>query len=241
MELYTAEDLKVYEVVDLGQALGTAYGPASLLLTGRDGLHVSRMTKRALILGIAYTGASVLDLRLTPRLVLGEHLAKQGDGAIYVDYRPSRIRIELEGKTAEAKAKEVTRLRVSKEFVRAPLSDLGAISLYPNAIDDCVSGIHKRVDYLRSLHVLVDCQNLPITILMPTLLESFGMKVDTFNDRVTDYQEPQGEEAFLARFEDSRYDLAIRCLDRRFELYGRGGDHSTYRELTTLLQALESA
>ncbi len=239
MELYTAEDLDVYGVVDLGQAVGTAYGPASLLLTGRDGLHVSRMVKRGLILGIAYTGASVLDLRLTPKLVLDDHLSHQGEGALYVDYRPSRIRIALDGQKAEEKAQEAYSILESKEFVRAPLSDLGAISLYPNAIDDYVNGIHKRVDFLRSLSVLVDCQNRPITVLMSPLLESYGMRVDLFNDRVTHYQEPRGEEEFLDRFRRGRYDLAIRWIEDRFELYDKEGGRSSQSDLLALIQSLE--
>ncbi len=240
MELYTAEDLDVYGVVDLGQAVGTAYGPASLLLTGRDGLHVSRMVKRALILGVAYTGASVLDLRLTPKLVLDDHLSRQGEGGLYVDYSPSRICISLNGKTAEERMQEIFRILESKEFVRAPLSDLGAISLYPNAIDDYVNALHKRVDFLKSLDVLVDGRNQPIAVLMPPLLESYGMRVDTFNDRVTHYQEPMGEEKFMTRFQGGRYDLAIRCREDRFDLYRKEGGRSTYDGLAGLIQALES-
>jgi phosphomannomutase len=240
MELYTAEDLDVYGIVDLGQAVGSAYGPASLLLTGRDGLHVSRMAKRGLILGIAYTGASVLDLRLTPKLVLDDHLARQGEGALYVDYRPSKIRITMDGESVEEKTEEIYRRLDSRDFVRAPLSDLGAISLYPNAIDDYVSGVHKRVDFLKSQRVLVDCQNRPIAVLMGPLLESYGMRVDLFNDRVTHYQEPRGEEEFLERFRQGRYDVAIRCLDERFDLLVTEGERYTYPDLEPLLRALES-
>jgi phosphomannomutase len=240
MELYTAQDLDVYEVVDLGQAIGTAYGPASLLLTGRDGLHVSRMAKRGLILGIAYTGASVLDLRLTPKLVLDDHLGRQGDGALYVDYRPSRIRITLDGEGAEERAEEIYRRLESKDFLRAPLSDLGAISLYPNAIDDYVSGIHKRVDFLKSHRVLVDCQNAPVAVLMGPLMESYGMRVDLFNDRVTHYQEPRGEEEFLERFRRGRYNLGIRCLEGRFDVHRPDGDRLAYPDVEALLRALEA-
>lgn len=239
MELYAADELDVYKVVDLGQAVGTAYGPASLLLTGRDGRHVSRMTKRGLILGIAYTGASVLDLRLTPKLVLEDSLSRQGNAALYVDYEPSRIRIALEGEGAEEKAEVIHGLVESREFVRAPLSDLGAIALYPNAIDDFVSGIHKRVDFLRHMSVLVDCQNGPITVVMPPLLESFGMKVDLFNDRVTQYQEPLDEEAFRERFRSGRYDMAIRCLDSRFDLHSMEGRLSSHPDVPALVRALE--
>ncbi len=240
MELYTAEDLDVYRVVDLGQALGTAYGPASLLLTGRDGLHVSRMVKRALILGIAYTGTSVLDLRLTPKVVLDDLLTRQGEGALYIDYRPSQIRISLDGEGVEEKRPEVFGILDSRKFVRAPLSDLGAISLFPNAIDDYISGLHKRADFLRSLSVLVDGQNRPIAILMAPLLESYGMRVETFNDRVTHYQPPRGEEDFLTRFRQMRGDFAIRCGEEKFDLYNREGDRSTYRSLASLIQALQS-
>ncbi len=240
MELHTAEDLDVYGVVDLGQAVGTAYGSASLLLTGRDGLHVSRMVKRALILGIAYTGASVLDLRLTPKLVLDDLLTRQGQGALYVDYHPSKIRVTLDGEGVEDRLQDIGRILDSREFVRAPLSDLGAISLYPNAIDDYTSALHKRVDYLRSLEVLVDGRNRPISVLMVPLLESYGMKVETFNDRVTHYQQPKGEEEFRARFLEGRYDVAVRCTEGRFDLYNRRGDRSTYRSLENLIQALES-
>lgn len=239
MELYTADDLDVYEVVDLGLAVGTAYGPTSLVLTGRDGLHVSRMTKRGLILGIANTGASVLDLRLTPKLVLKDSLTRQGDAALYVDYEPSRIRVSLEGEGAEEKAEKIRGLVKSRRFARAPLSDLGAIALYPNATDDYVSGIHKRVDFLRALNVLVDCQNGPIAVVMPPLLESFGMKVDLFNDRVTQYQAPLGEEAFQERFRSGRYDLAVRCLDGRFDLHSGEGRLSSHTDIPALVKALE--
>ncbi|MFQ5837546.1 MAG: hypothetical protein ACE5HJ_02025 [Thermoplasmata archaeon] len=239
MKLHTAEDLDVYEVVDLGQAVGTAYGPASLLLTGRDGLHVSRMAKRGLILGIAYTGASVLDLRLTPKLVLDDHLGRQGEGALYVDYRPSRIRITLDGEGAEEKLQEIYRILEARDFVRAPLSDLGAISLYPNAIDDYVSGIHKRVDFLKSHRTLVDCQNGPVTVLVGPLFESYGMRVDLFNDRVTHYQEPRGEDEFLDRLQRGRYDLGIRCLEEKFDLYRGGEDRSTYPSLEAILRAMD--
>ncbi len=239
MEIYISDDLDVYEVVDLGQAVGTAYGSASLLLTGRDGLHLSRMTKRGLILGIAYTGASVLDLRLVPKLVLEDSLERQGDAALYVDYRPSQIRIGLEGEGVEEKAGEVHKVRKSRKFVRAPLSDLGAIALYPNAIDDYVSGLHKRVDYLKDVSVLVDCQNGPITVLMAPLLESYGMKVELFNDRATQFQEPLGKEAFRKRLSSGRYDSGIRCLDEGFELHTGLGDLNTYRDLPGLVKALE--
>lgn len=240
MELYQASDLNVYEVVDLGQAVGTALGPSSLLLTGRDGLHVSRMTKRGLILGIAYTGASVLDLRLTPKLVLDQVLEGQGKGALYVDYRPSRIRISWDGEEAERWAGEIEAIRESRAFVRVPLSDLGAIALYPNAVDDYVSALHKRVDFLQALRILADCQNGPVSVLIHPLLESYGMKVALFNDRVTQYQEPLGEEAFQERFQSGNFDFGIRCLDERFDLHTQDGDRSSYRDLPSLIRALAS-
>lgn len=240
MELYRADELDVYEVVDLGQAVGTAYGPSSLLLTGRDGLHVSRMTKRALILGIANTGASVLDLRLTPKRVLVDHLGRQGQAALYVAYRPSRILVTLEGEGADAQAEEVARVRAERAFARAPLSDLGAISLYPNAVDDYVAGLHKRVDYLKDLHLLVDGQNRPVAVLMQPLLESYGMRADLMNDHVTHYREPEGEEAFTSRLRTGDYHGGVRCLEDRLELHRRDGERSTYADLAELLQALES-
>ncbi len=239
MELYVADDLDVYGIVDLGQAVGTAYGPSSLLLTGRDGLHISRMTKRGLILGIAYTGASVLDLRLTPKLVLEDSLTRQGNSALYVDYRPSQIRVRLDGEGAEEKVEQIHHLMDSRQFNRAPLSDLGAIALYPNAIDDFVSHMHKRVDFLRDLSILVDCQNGPMTVLMAPLLESYGMKVDLFNDRATQYQEPLDEGAFQERFRSGRYDRAIRCLEERFDLYTVEGPVSSHLALLALIRALE--
>lgn len=239
MELDRTEELDVHRAVDLGQAVGTAYGPASLLLTGRDGLHVSRMTKRALILGIANTGASVLDLRLTPKLVLDHQLTRQGQAAVYVEYRPSRLLVTLEGEDAEARGEEVRRVLAEKAFARAPLSDLGAISLYPNAVEDYVAALHKRVDYLRDLRLLVDGQNRPIVVLMPPLLESFGMRADLVNDRVTHYQEPEGEEAFAAQLQRGAYDAGVRCLEGRLEVHVPGASRTEHAGLAEVMQALQ--
>jgi phosphomannomutase len=239
MELYRSKDLDIEECLALGRALGTVYGSDAVILTARDGVHISRLAKRAVVIGIACAGCSVLDLRLAPEVLLRFNLDRgNGDAGVYVGYGGGGLRVNLLGREEEERARRVGELLASRKFPHVPLGSLGGINMYPNAVDDFIRAQHKRVHFLRDVRVLVDCQNTPISVLALPLFESYGMRVALFNDSLTTFQEPLGKEAFMGRFRGGDFALGIRLLADRVELLDREGRVEEFDGLEALLKHL---
>jgi phosphomannomutase len=239
MELYRSKDLDIEECLALGRALGTVYGHDAILLTARDGVHISRLAKRAVVIGIACAGCSVLDLRLAPEVLIRFNLERgNGDAGVYVTYAGEGLRVNLLSKDEEGRARGVKEFLSSRKFPDVPLGSLGGINMYPNAVDDYIRADHKRVHFLRDLKVLVDCRNSSISVLVLPLLEIYGMKVALFNDSLTTYQEPQGKEAFLRRFRGGEFAFGVRILPDNVELLDREGRVEDFESLEALLKQL---
>ncbi len=237
VELHRAREFVIEDYLRLGQALGAVHGQNSLIIAARDGIHVSRLAKRAVVVGIAAAGASVLDFRLIPDLLVGFSVGRgHGDAGIHVRYDGGGLGVRfLARRDPEGTARRVMESFRAGAFPHVPLSSLGEVTLYPNAIEDFVRDMHKKVNFLKGHRLLVDCRNTPMAVLAPPLLESYGMKVSLFNDAVSTYQEPKGEESFLRRLSEGDFTHGVRLLERGAALYPRSGHREDFGDLTELL------
>lgn len=240
MELDRSTDFEIEDYLRLGRAIGAVFGENSVLLVARDGLHVSRLAKRTIVVGIAASGASVLDFRLAPEVLVEFAVGKgNGDAGVYVHYDLRGVAVEFHAtQHQEERAARILEVFRAREFPHVPLSALGEVSLYPNAVEDFVRDMHKRVHFLKGQRILVDCLNTPLAVLAPPLFESYGMKVTLFNDALATYQEPKGLEAFLARLRDGGFQWGVRMVPGAPELYRPGGEREGFADLEGLLRRI---
>jgi phosphomannomutase len=240
MELHRSKDLDIVEFLNLGRSIGAVFGQGALVVAARDGMHVSRLAKRAVVIGIAYGGTSVLDLRLAPELLVNFNIGRgNGDAGIYVKYGSEGVRVNFYARESqEERGRRILQFLKGGEFPHVDLAGFGDINVYPNAVEDYVRATHKKVSFLKGYKALVDCRNSPIALLALPMFESYGMRVSLFNDSMATYQEPKPKEEFLRRFGDGGFDLGIRLLEGTTELHRPGGVVEEYEDLEALLKRL---
>ncbi len=245
MDVYTSREYKPNECVDLGAAIGTWLGANNMILTGRDGKPVSRLLRRALTVGLAGTGVTVLDMRLVPAMVVRSEIRKHGMGAgIYVKYSPQNgVEILLYDKNGEPSKKEeidkINAILKRGEYHRVSIEELGTILYYPNGIEDFIRMTTSQISYTKKLDIFVDAQDNPIAMVVPPLFEKYGFKPTMFNELVAGYNIPKPKEDFIANLKKGTYDYGIRFLDENIELYdGKGNKLETFNKVTSLLEYL---
>jgi len=245
MMIYTAREYKPNECVDLGAAVGTWLGANNMILTGRDGKPVSRLLRRAMTVGLAGSGVTVLDMRLVPSMVVRAEIKKHGMGAgIYVRYSVQNgVEILLYDKNGEpAKEDAVNKINSilkRREFHRVSIEELGTILYYPNGIEDFVKMTTGQISYNKKLNIYVDAQDDPVAMLVPPLFEKYGFKYTLFNELVAGYNIPKPKEDFISNLRKGKYDYGIRFLDENIELYdGNGNMVEKFNKVVSLLEYL---
>ncbi len=228
MRVYSSEKCDARECLELGLALGSWIGQSGMATTGTDGRPISRLVRRALTVGMASLGVSVLDMRMVPEEVLRYEIRRQGMGAgVYVEFDGSRVGVNLYNSAGEsvdgATARRVLELmgKVGGEW--PGVMELGTILYYPNGIEDYIESLYSEVSFTKPLKVLVDCRTTPIAALVPALLERYGMKVQLFNGLVSGYGTPRPKEEFLETLRRERCDLGLRFVDV-VEMYNSAGE-----------------
>jgi len=227
MKLHTADEYDPRECVDLGASIGTWLGTNSMIMTGTDGKPISRLVRRALTVGLASTGITVLDLRMVPDVVVKYEIKRQGMGAgLYVAYDGTHFNILLynsDGESMEAeKVRQVQEVKAHKKYTKVPIQDLGTILYYPNGIEDYIDNLSGEIQFRKNLTVLADCQTTPIAAVIPGLFERFGIKTTLFNGLISGYGNPKPKEEFLQSLKRERYSLGIRFMDS-VEIYKHDG------------------
>ncbi|MEM4729969.1 MAG: hypothetical protein QXH42_09480 [Thermoplasmata archaeon] len=235
MRIYESETCDARECLELGLALGSWMGQNAMVMTGTDGRPVSRLVRRALTVGLASLGVSVLDMRLVPEEVLRYEVRKQGMGAgIYVFFDGSKVGVSLYNSRGEPADPETVR-RIMGLMAgegregggggrrTVGLMDLGTILYYPNGIEDYIESLYSEISFRNPLSVLADCQTTPLAALVPGLLERYGMKVQLFNGLVSGYGQPRPKEEFLEALRRERPHLGLRFVDV-VEVYSASGE-----------------
>jgi len=227
MKIHAANEYDPRECVDLGAAIGTWLGTESMIMTGTDGKPISRLVRRALTVGLASTGITVLDLRMVPDVVVKFEIKRQGMGAgLYVSYDGTEFSIRLYNSDGESmeeeKARQLREVRAHKKYLKVSIPNLGTILYYPNGIEDYIDSLSSELSFRKNISVLADCQSTPIAAVIPGLFERFGIKTTLFNGLVSGYGTPKPKEEFIQSLKRERYNLGIRFLEH-VEIYGSDG------------------
>ncbi|MGQ9582659.1 MAG: hypothetical protein ACUVV6_03990 [Thermoplasmatota archaeon] len=228
MRIYSSDKCDARECLELGLALGSWIGQSGMAMTGTDGRPISRLVRRALTVGMASLGVSVLDMRMVPEEVLRYEIRKQGMGAgVYVQFDGARVGVDLYNSGGEsvddATARRVLELMGGERGEWPAVMELGTILYYPNGIEDYIEGLYSEVSFTNSLRVLADCRATPIAALVPALLERYGMKVQLFNGLVSGYCAPRPKEEFLETLRRERCHVGLRFVDV-VEIYNHLGE-----------------
>jgi phosphomannomutase len=228
MKIYSADECDARQCLDLGMAIGAWLGHNGMIMTGTDGKPVSRLVRRALTVGLAGMGVTVLDMRMVPEVVVGYEVKKQGMGAgLYVAFDGARFHVSIYKSDGEpldqATVQKILALRGQPPAQKLGIMDLGTILYYPNGIEDYIDSIYSEISFRKPVSVLVDCQTTPIAALIPGLFERYGIKATLFNGLVSGYGTPKPKEEFLATLKRERFHLGLRFLDA-VEIYDGHGN-----------------
>ena len=227
MKIYSSDSCDARQCLDLGMAIGAWLGQNGMIMTGTDGKPISRLVRRALTVGLASMGVTVLDMRMVPEVVVGYEVKKQGMGAgLYVSFDGTRYNVSIMKGDGEAvdpeTADRIMTMRGQPLKHKLAIMDLGTLLYYPNGIEDYIDALSSEISFRKPVSVLADCQTDPIAAVIPGLFERYGMKTTLFNGLVSGYTTPKPKEEFLAALKHDRYHLGLRFLDV-VEIYDGGG------------------
>ena len=243
MKIYSADSCDARECLELGMAIGSWLGQNGMIMTGTDGKPVSRLVRRALTVGLASRGVTVLDMRMVPDVVVGYEVKRQGMGAgLYVFFDGSRVHVDLskgEGEPVdEDSVRRIRQARSQAGYETLGIQDLGTVLYYPNGIEDYIDKLSSELQFRKPMAILADCRTTPIAAMVPGLLERYGIKTTLFNGLVSGYATPKPKEEFLEALRRERFDLGLRFVDV-VEIYDGGGNRLDERQgLRPLLQFL---
>jgi phosphomannomutase len=218
MKIYSADEYDPRECVELGAAIGTWLGQNNMIMTGTDGRPISRLVRRALTVGLASIGVTVLDMRMVPDIVLKYEIKRQGMGAgLYVSFDGVQFIVSLfdsAGENIDEKtAHKVKELKEHRKYPKVSIMDLGTVLYYPNGIEDYIDQLSLEVTFRKPLTILADCQTTPIAAIVPGLFERFGIKTTLFNGLTSGYGAPRSKEEFLSNLKHDKYSLGLRFVD----------------------------
>ena len=243
MKIYTSDMCEAKECLGLGMAVGAWLGQNGMIMTGTDGKPVSRLVRRALTVGLASQGVTVLDMRMVPDAVVSYEVKRQGMGAgIYVSFDGSHFAVDLyksDGEHADQETvDQINKIRATDKYGHLGIQELGTILYYPNGIEDYIDHLYSQVQFRKPLNIMADCQTTPVAAVVPGLFERYGIKVTLFNGLVSGYANPKPKEEFLEAMSRERYNLGLRFMDV-VEIYDGDGNKVDERHgLGELLQYL---
>ena len=228
MRIYSSDECDARQCLDLGMAIGAWMGQNGMIMTGTDGKPISRLVRRALTVGLASTGVTVLDMRMVPEVVVGYEVKRQGMGAgLYVAFDGQNYNITIFKSDGEPLDQEnvnrILALRGKGSAHKLGIMDLGTILYYPNGIEDYIDSLYAEMSFRKPITVLADCQTTPIAAVIPGLFERYGMKTTLFNGLVSGYGTPKPKEEFLTALRRDKYNLGLRFLDV-VEIYDGSGN-----------------
>lgn len=227
MRIYSSDDCDARQCLDLGMAIGAWMGQNGMIMTGTDGKPISRLVRRALTVGLASTGVTVLDMRMVPEVVVGYEVKKQGMGAgLYVAFDGTRYNVTIfksDGEPLDQEAvNKILALRGQATAHKLGIMDLGTILYYPNGIEDYIDSLYSEISFRKPMTVLADCQTTPIAAVIPGLFERYGIKTTLFNGLVSGYGTPKPKEEFLSALKLDKHQLGLRFMDV-VEIYDGSG------------------
>jgi len=243
MRIYSAESCDARECLEQGMAIGSWLGQNGMIMTGTDGKPVSRLVRRALTVGLASSGVTVLDMRMVPDVVVAYEVKRQGMGAgLYVSFDGSKVHVDLcKGEDEPVDEESVRRIRQARAQAGHEIlgiMDLGTILYYPNGIEDYIDYLSGEFQFRKPMTILADCQTTPVAALVPGLLERFGIKTTLFNGLVSGYATPKSKEEFLEALRRERVNFGLRFVEV-VEIYdGEGTKLEERQGLKPLLQYL---
>jgi len=228
MRIYSSDDCDARQCLDLGMAIGAWMGQNGMIMTGTDGKPISRLVRRALTVGLASTGVTVLDMRMVPEVVVGYEVKKQGMGAgLYVAFDGTRYNITIfksDGEPLDQEtANRILALRGQQARHKLGIMDLGTILYYPNGIEDYIDSLYSEISFRKPMTVLADCQTTPIAAVIPGLFERYGIKTTLFNGLVSGYGTPKPKDEFLSALKRDKHQLGLRFMDV-VEIYDGSGN-----------------
>ena len=244
MRIYSSDTCDAKECLELGMAIGAWLGQNGMIMTGTDGKPVSRLVRRALTVGLASRGVTVLDMRMVPDVVVGYEVKRQGMGAgLYVCFDGLRVHVELskgEGESVEEESvRQIRQMGAQAGYERLGIIDLGTVLYYPNGIEDYIDYLYGELQFRKPMAILADCQTTPVAAIVPGLLERYGIKTTLFNGLVSGYATPKPKEEFLEALKRERFNLGLRFMEV-VEIYdGEGTKLDERHGLKAILQYLK--
>lgn len=243
---YELEEYDPKTFINIGLAFGTLSGPETIIVAGRDGKPVTRLVKRAVGLGIAWSGTTILDLRLMPREIVRYEVKKlMANGGFYISYDNNKFSIDLFDKDGdlidEDLKKKVKKTIKNNKYSKVAVTNLGTHMYYPNAIDDYVNDVLSEVSFKKSINVIVDCQNSPMAMVIPPLLEKYGIAVSTINTFFTGYAANQEVNDFLRQLREGDFRIGLRLMPNAIEIYNENGRKvAEKKNITATLKYIEN-
>jgi phosphomannomutase len=234
MRIYSAESCDARESLELGMAIGAWLGQNGMIMTGTDGKPVSRLVRRALTVGLASRGVTVLDMRMVPDMVVGYEVKRQGMGAgLYVSFDGARVHVDLvKGENEpvdEESVKKIRQAQAAATYELLGVQELGTVLYYPNGIEDYIDYLSSEIQFRKPISVLADCRTTPVAAIVPGLLERYGIKATLFNGLVSGYANPKPREEFLEALRRERFNLGLRFMDL-IEIYDGEGNRLDERQ-----------
>ncbi|MEM4308018.1 MAG: hypothetical protein QXU48_03010 [Thermoplasmata archaeon] len=218
MRLYAWKEYNPLESVLLGCAIGTFFGKDKVIGVGRDGKPVCRFVRREIISGLASTGITAFDVRLVPSVALRHVIQEQEiDAGVYVSFFDGEIQVHLYDASGENASEEVIQqilaIKKSGNFTRVGIEELGTTTYYPNAMEDFVNSLHKKIDFWKEMKLLVDCQGDPVTFIIEPLLKKYGIEPVVLNAFISGYGKTPSEDVFLETLHKENFSYGLR-IDR---------------------------
>jgi mannose-1-phosphate guanylyltransferase/phosphomannomutase len=180
----------------LGAAYGSSLPKETLILTGRDALHASRMLKRSFVGGLLSTGVNVSDAQMSSLPLLRFQLASYREGG-GVHFRQSPndpaatdvVFLDAKGiEISSAQAKTIERIFFKETFRRVHYAEPGGLAQTPRLLDyyreKYLAGIDLQLLRLAAPKIVVDLNHSPAAQILPELLIELGCEVVELNSHI---------------------------------------------------------
>jgi len=180
----------------LGAAYGSALAKETLILTGRDALHASRMLKRSFVGGLLSTGVNVSDAQMCSMPLLRYQLSSYREGG-GVHFRQSPddpaatdvIFLDANGiEISSGQAKTIERIFFKETFRRVHYAEPGGLAQTPRLLDyyreKFLAGVDLQLLRLAAPKIVVDLNHSPAAQILPELLIELGCDVIELNSHI---------------------------------------------------------
>lgn len=180
-------------VTRAAMAFGTSLPKESFVVTSRDSNRVSRMVKRAIIVGLTATGIHVRDLRVASTPVNRFNVATtRCAGGLHVGispFDPQTVQISFFDKKGidlgEAGKREVEKYFYREDFRRAFHNEIGEI-IYPARTNEYyTNGLLGKIDLKKirnaKFKVVIDYAYGSASFTFPLILGKLGIEAITLN------------------------------------------------------------